>query len=1044
MNGFLGGSQGRGALGATLEKQLKNYEDMFNERAPHIDGVSSDDFFRQISKENSELKIQSNELQQQVELLRHKMTELKAQPVRLENSPDQSARVIRLESDKKRLMMQLAERTEKLEELKLRLQDRPEGENLGLHIEAIRKEVTAQIKEQFDTETRRIEQSLHAKDNELSELKLKLDSKEKENRLLEETISSIELRTLEDAENMRQTLVQSMWEQYEKKLLARKNEFESKCQNYLNEQERLSKSIREWRKKCIELEEKNASLYSQMNSSKEDDMDLKRMVTDYDGQVNNLRISLERAQQVNSELEQQSDNFKNKIYSLESMISSYQEREASSDDRILELEAKTKALFKELDRSKNEASIWKQQLEKAESTNSRFKLNLLELENHIKNNDKFKSSNTKELLWERSNTERLHIEVQQMETELKTAIAARDAFKEQLERTKEEVLVKNSLIEDFKKSNYKSQDIQDQFLKELGMVKAELARTTEEGKVLANHLSRITSERNDLQFRIEADKLKNSRPEKSALSMLNKTREVTNVEVKILEEKLNESHLEARELKTKLGQFVNEWKPKANELARQNEILENQVQSLKNQLEITRTELNNQGKHIPSVNDPSKTLSLRNPNENPQENPNSQGQGTAQFGSMPHSQDVSSELAKIKSDYDALRRQYDSSNSTKNQLSNEKAAAELEIKRLSQQIEELKNPLTSQPRDQGRHTESFESTDALKKELYSLKDENTRCKQRLEDLNSQLRMSENNYNIVTRQCEDLKKDRDSLLYNKTELERENKSLNTAIVNLERQNQGESSSQHILREKDDEISRLIHRIDSLNQEATSREHHIGKLLEEIGRLELNLNQGSHHQGGQIQIPTGAGRNSQAEGQGQGNLRGSGVDNFGVNEATMAFGHQIEQLEEANQQLAGQLDMKDRIIQELQRNLEGAHGDLGVQNAQLRTEVEELQYVKAISERLGKECDDLRVDIKNLLDERAYIINENNVLHQDNIELASRVDELTKQKPGQLQLRNNQDSGAAREYELKQKVNDLTSANNNLISEIQMLEAKVYLF
>jgi chromosome segregation ATPase len=1034
MNSSLGGSQSKGTNGVALEKNLKTLEDMLSRGDPYQPNISSDDFFREITTENTELKVKTNELLQQIENMRSKMTEMKAQPIRLENSPDQSARIIRLESDKKRLMIQLSQKSEELEVFRLQMQDKPAGDNIRLQIEAIRKEITAQLQAQNEMEKQRLENKIDDREKKINELNLVLESKEKENDLLEQTIQSLEQRTLDEAENMRQVLVQSMWEQYERKLLARKAEYDQKYQNYMEEQENLGKAIKEWKNKYMELQEKHSALHSQINNSKEDDLVWKKAINNYENTLGNMSLSLERAQQLNSELEMQVETLKSKVYMMDKSLTEAEIKENNSEDRILDLQSKVKAYQKELDRAKGEANTWKDQLEKAEVTNSKFKLNLMELENQIKNNDKFKSSNTRELLWEKTNSERLSLEVQQMETELRTAIAARDAFKDQLEKTREEILIKNNLLEEYKKTGKVEDATKSEILKQWTHVKGELAKAQEECKVLATQLSKVTSERNDLQFRIEADRIKNTRPEKSALSMLNRSRETAHVEVRILEEKLQESQVEITELKAKLGQLVKEWKPKIFEVAKENEKLLNDVQTLTIALEAARGELMRQSPQPQTAFGQPATLTLKSQGQKQTEAAQSGSHGTATFGGKAETNSTQEELSKLNIEYINLKMLFEKISHDNKTLLDQKRSLEADNRSLSKTLDEHNQNNKKVGQDLQA---ALDSKETLKRNLQALEEEHAKCGQKTtEEKCNCTRLKNENMELYT-QLGHLKQQVKDLEVKNSDLVRDHRGLNDQVAKLERQAWAGTDLQNTIKQREDEIRGCHGTIDSLAIENENLNRLIAQKNEKIRQLESF---------GPTQGPSG-GSQKQPQGTSSGPFdevkqeRGGEADTFGVNEAAMALSYQIEQLQEANQDLLSQIAIKDSTIRELEQNMARTHGEIGQQNSQLMREVEDIQYVNAVSERMRVECDNLRVDVRKLLDERAYILNENNVLHQDNIALATRVDELTKQKPGQLQLRPTQEATSAKELQLRQQVADLTDANNRLMSTNLELETRV---
>lgn len=1021
-------------LSVQVEHEQKTLADHTGLGRDRLAMSSSDEFVSQMATENQELRVKVNTMSQQVEQLMHKLTQMKTQPVRLESSPDQAAKILRLESDKQRLMVQLSEKSQLVEELKLRVQDQPEGSQVRSRVEAMRREVEAELKVHFDIKHDELRNALDLLRKDLEEAHLKLSHKEKECEIMGETISSLEMSALEEHEKLRTTLLQTLWDEFEKKLIARKNEFDERCQNYLGEQERLTQVVKEWRRKCVELEDKNAQLYGQLNNTGDDDMELRKTITNYENEVYSLRMSLERANQVNNDLQDQNAILNDKISYLDSDISRYHEKEGSLEDRLMEQESKVRALTKELERSKLDCETWKEQLSKYEKDNSKLRLSIHELQNQLKTNDRFKSSNSKELLWERTNTERLGIEVMSLETELRTALATRDAFKEQLEKTKEEVLIKNALIEDFKKYNLKLQSAQNQIGGELAKLKGDLTRESETADILRHQIGKLAQERDDLAYKLESDKLRNSRPERSALSMLNKPRDASDIENKLLMEKLQEKDVEIQGLKTKLGSFYRDLQPLAKKLEDENDSLRVENSRLKEQLDFM-----NQERVRNLANIQQNPFSVAGMSGGPQDGfaassvqnqSNLQGHNLqASFGQFRQSTTPNDQDRSTFQLSESLDRQHQ-----------EKLIAELmQLRKFKDEHEKSVRAQQNQPVLTG-HIEqpsANNDVDSLSKQLQG-------AKQEIEDLMARLSlqksMVDNSKKKADQTMDDFNKlnaDYGMLQARCNTLIEENKAL------AQMKSAAEARSSQIQADQDRgskfelENRRLAGLVEDLkvkdaanNRARQDLEGQISTLQDQLATLRRQMTDMRHAQ----TLPATVEAQNVAESRPlqpqtdidhQGQLQ---IGQLAVNEID------FKKLIEDNSEMGKELATRDKIIKELQDNLGKNHTQIGEQNAFLTSEIE---YLKAYMERVFDEKHTIEHHFNELIAE-----NEN--LRNDNTYLANLIQEKEVKSKPQLQLKQGQREGegqVAREADMNNQILDLRRENTDLLREIQALERNV---
>lgn len=1034
MSGRPGGYTKAQNLNMTIERETKSLADNPLYEYDNYVGTNSDDFISKMANENRELRIKTNELMQNLEQLRHKMTEMKVQPIRLESSPDQAAKILRLESDKQRLMIQLSEKSQLVEELKLRVQDQPEGSQVRSRVEAIRREVEAELKIQYDIKQDELRNALDLLRKDLDEAKLKITHKEKEVEMMGDTISSLEMSALEEHEKLRTTLLQTLWDEFEKKLIARKNEFDEKCQNYLSEQERLTQIIKEWRRKCVELEDKNAQLYSQINSSSDDDMSLKRTITNYENELYNLRISLERANQVNQDINDKNSLLQEKINNLDSDISRYHEKEASLEDSLMEHDSKVRALTKELERSRLDCNTWKEQLGKFEKDNSKLRLSIHELQNQLKTNDRFKNSNSKELLWERTNTERLGIEVQSIETELRTALATRDAYKDQLEKTREEVLIKNSLIEDFKKYNIKLQGAQDQMRDELNRLKADLIRESDTSDLLKVQLTNLVQERDDMAYKIEADKLRSSRPERSALSILNRPRDATDIENKLLKEKLQEKETEVQAVKAKLGKFYNEIQPIAMELERDNAALKDENQNLQREVEslklqrvhlIAETNQNpfavfdgnpslpegfaesilmNQGR--PITQNPYQSFG-QFPQQPPQQNSD---RGGSLFGGPNLDQDPKLMLEELMT-LRQIKAKY-------NQLL---ASQHLQV--------------------DGSGQSQHESHDG---QIQSMRNQLMKAKDEYDDLEARFSMLKKVEPAEIKKTEDfrmrvqsLEKERERLSNDLTQEKIMNQSLASEKARLESDIRAQRSSNDLGSKHELENRRLMSQIDHY-RERENELLHIRQVLEaDIVNLKDRLATSNKQLGEQRQATQTVSRHphlSSNDAHHSQPQQPSNIDDQSQALDVDKMRDEIDRLVVLNDEMTKELMTRDNIITTLNDNLAKDHAGLGAENARI---VNDLEYMNAFIDKIKDE---------NLLLERDcnHLFEENKTLREDNTYLASIVSRNEGQTKQPLQLRGAQvqhEGQPAREADLNNHILSLETENTELYRKLESLERNV---
>ena len=1035
----------RSSYEALAKLQEDPYYKISNEKA---DGINTQDYFLTLARENEILRMSNQELTENIADLQARLSDYKTQPIRVENSPEQSARILRLETERERLLNQLREKTEQFEELKLKTRDLKDGMRLETTIENIRRELHVQLREEYEHKARRTETSMDLVHRDLDEARLNLNSKEKEVELLEQSLKGMERRTLDDMESMRSTITQALWQEYEKKLNAKKEEFDSRCQMSLDEIDRLNGLMKEWRKKCIELEEKNMGFYTQMNHATDRDLDLKRAVAGYEDRILNLERQLERSNQLQSESQSQSSISRDKIKLLEGALTDLEEKKLKFDEAIMEREAQVKALNKELERCRSESHIWKQHLEKSEAENSKSKLRILDLENNLRNTDKFKDNSTNELVWEKANYERAVADFMASQAELKSALVAKEFLEHHLKKAREDAAFKHDLIEEYKKVNSNVKDGFQNLVHDHATLKAQSSRDREVLKLLSNQVEKLSIERQEMAVNAEVDKIKQVRTERSSLNMLVRPNYSGDTETKIYKQKLEESETQLKSMKVKISQLsaksteiISEGLQlvtENNELAKRNEILQKQLDLIK--LELQETKMHVEKKEADRQ---SAMSELQMANKLNQFLENSQKDGEANSNRM---RSLDEELARLRQQIDQqniLINKYKDEIVEKEKLIiindprpiNEKIYAIISEKNVV--VETLKDvqgelrKVTDSAQNFQRQSEVLAARNQdLEKECINLRSRATETmtdnKQRSEE---HLRIREESAGIIGK----LRADNDAF-------QREIQGLKTVITRLEQiqtqlqtqlsQPQPEAPQNVNPQDvrKEEIINKLQERIVDFQKSDDNLQNYIKNLLQtnqmlvgQANAANAQLEKVQYSQAAQPQPISQAQFQNQSLAPNLAQEKGpnSGQDlTQGVGEeGTPPHDERIIQLEMYVKELQEEMDFKDRIIKRNEDSLQLHSGDLGLENQQMAHDIE---FLKALADKLSNENDNLR-------HANASLIGEVDIIRNDNTSLSDQIQNMKKsQQPSSLQLKSTDT-----------KSNNLMIENQQLMSEIQKI-------
>ena len=502
--------------------------------------------FLDVARENESLRRVNEELLERVKELGQRVSAARVQPIRIEASPEQTARISRLESEKERLLVQLREKAEQLAEARLQLGGRGETRGTEALELSLRKEIGAQLREEFDGRARRAEEEAETLRRALDEKALEVASRDREIEILERNLKGLEKQTLGELEEMRRRVGEAMWDEYEKKLGARKEEFEKRCEVSMGEIEKLSAAVKEWRRRCFETEEKMSELQAMLHSSEDSDLDLKRMVANYESRVLGLEKSLDKSGQVAEDLKHQVEVGKERLRLANEDLEKVEERRQKAEKSLVEWEAQGKALLKDNERVKAQSASLVGHVEKVEGENAKLRIKLLELEGTVKAYSSYKDTDSKELVWERANGERLNGEVLSLQTSLKAANGRVAMLEGELERLNEEILVKNGLISEMKRSNKSMSDGYEELMKENAETKAGNWREGEKVRMLEEEVKRLVVERKEMFIQVDREK------GRQVGSLAGRDAEHENI---ILRKKVEDYEGELKAARAKLGQM---------------------------------------------------------------------------------------------------------------------------------------------------------------------------------------------------------------------------------------------------------------------------------------------------------------------------------------------------------------------------------------------------------------------------------------------------------------------------------------------------------
>jgi DNA repair exonuclease SbcCD ATPase subunit len=521
----------------TIEKTNKLNEDTLLAHSSSKLGLY-DEFSGVNSNENEILRQKNAELEKRIDLLQAKIKELKTSPITFDSSPDQAIRILALETQKERLVLQLQEKNEQLEELRLRQRDGSDPAGM----ESILQNMRAEIKEEYNLKLQKYVTEIDQYQRESLENKLCIESKNKELDLLEKNLVGLERRTIEDMEGMRKQLTENLWEEYEKKLNAKKTEQDLKIQGCMKEIETLTDSLKDWRRKCIELEEKSSKYYEQLNASCEKDVGLKRMINDYEARIRQMEDELEKQAQLQTDSLSVNRNLGDKVRFLEGVISDLEEKSSKADEQF----ARGRVLEKELEKSRGDVNYWKIQVQAKDGELSKAKFRTLDLENELK----LKEQEIRETLSfsNKITSEPLLNGMRNIEDQMVALSKSKGYLELQVKKLSEDLRQKTRESEEALK-------IASDLKHSLELIEHQRLQDKDNIKILAEHTLELNEERNVMRSQLENELHRSGVSKKEGSELLSSSKDLY-YENQILNQLLAARTRELQDAKSQMEQLL--------------------------------------------------------------------------------------------------------------------------------------------------------------------------------------------------------------------------------------------------------------------------------------------------------------------------------------------------------------------------------------------------------------------------------------------------------------------------------------------------------
>lgn len=321
-----------------------------------------------LRSENDTLKLSNERLQSSITELNRKLLELRTKPSQIKISPalDTSNMVTRLESEIGRLKTQLEQKTEQNADLRLQLKRKQETPNLDSIKRQLREEIRMEVEESNMPLIASLrERALHG-EQELDLVTRDLQEKEREINSLEARLQELEDREIEKMEELRKTIADKLWKEYEEKLHNKQEEYEKRVQNGFSESEDLTKTLTDWRARYAQLEEKNCQLIDELNQVTQEEVDKRKIISDYEQRKEELEFVIEKLRRQLSEAEESNIAIKDRSNLLEKYNADIEAKIIAIEEKGMNARAENTALIREVDRREREISIWKKNVERLE------------------------------------------------------------------------------------------------------------------------------------------------------------------------------------------------------------------------------------------------------------------------------------------------------------------------------------------------------------------------------------------------------------------------------------------------------------------------------------------------------------------------------------------------------------------------------------------------------------------------------------------------------------------------------------------------------
>ncbi|XP_076103151.1 uncharacterized protein LOC143072205 isoform X2 [Mytilus galloprovincialis] len=738
------------------------------------------------------------------------------------------------------------------------------------------------------------------------------------------------------------------------------------------------------------VNEKISLLEIQLDANKEDseiNVQIQQSVDEtekaFHQKLETLQQQLESVTKENGNLSECKSRLENELkfekQELEELKERANELEREKEDRD-QLENKFEEVHKELKGWKEKAAM----LENQEEHKNQLEEQLLQVKDELEG---WKQNNA---LLERQQ------ECQQSMEETKNDLQHNlTSLQHKLESAKEDNSKLSDITESWKKSTEKAQQKLTSFELELTSVRQEKEQVVEHKNQLEEQLLQVKDElegwkqNNALLERQQAECQQSMEVTKNDLQ-----HNLTSLQHKLESAKEDNSKLSEgktqleRELKTVNGQ-LDESREESNKLQNQNEEIQQYMEETKQSLHQELSLLQNQ---LDSVN---------------QENSNIQDEKNQLVQSQ---QELKDELKECKSKLamlenrkeqlnistkvieDTIKQQYSEiqshleSNGNEGQdykiLSDEKDQLEEQLMQVNSELDEMKEKLVALENVKGEKDQLEQELDRMRdiaSQLESMKEENERYRAQYQQINDQLRTTEQQLEQSCQECEGLSAD----LVRKSEKEDHYRYIETMVVTLGREKESHLKEIQELKNKVDLVEEVLI---SLKEEKKMKDETIKQLRADVQIKEENSHQiKRQYEAGIEQLQT------------MGQLRDSEIENQK---------REIERISSQKQQLEGNINQTSLELQTRQGDLQREQLEhnqtrntltqyieaIKKMNSQVQSKDKEIEIMQGEVNKVRIESRELQLKYRDLPQKEAHfkvIENSNQYLMDENAQLQERI-------------------------------------------------------